>query len=192
MKELVLSSSSPARKALLERLGLTFKIIAPDIDETQLQNESPQQLVTRLAITKAKVHHEKFPNALVIGSDQVAVIDNEIVGKPHSHENAVKMLTRASGQVITFYTGLCLFNTDTSTTQSAIEEYRVKYKTLSPETIENYLRKEKPYQCAGSIKLEGLGIALMEELCGKDPTTLVGMPIIALVGMLEKEGFQVV
>lgn len=191
MKEIILSSTSPARKALLERLSLPFKVVAPDIDEGQLPGETPQQLVKRLAVAKAKIHSDKFANALIIGSDQVAVIENEIVGKPLTHENAIKILTKASGQKIIFYTGLCLFNTKTHKKQYTVEKYGVIYKKLSQEMIENYLIREKPYQCAGSIKVEGLGIALIKKLTGNDPSTLTGLPLIALIRMLENEGVKI-
>lgn len=192
MKKLVLSSSSPARKILLERLGLPFQVVNPNIDENQLAGESPQQLVERLAIEKAKVHQNLFPNALIIGSDQVAVMDGDIVGKPRTHEKAVAILKRASGQDIVFYTGLALYNTDTHKVQVIVESYRVLYRVLTRDMIENYLLKEKPYECAGSIKVEGLGIALMKELIGTDPSTLTGLPLIALVNMLEQEGIHVI
>lgn len=192
MIEIVLGSSSPARKYLLKRLDLPFKVAIPNIDETPLANESPQKLVKRLAIAKARIHQDQFSNALIIGCDQVAEIGGNIIGKPVTHENAVKMLLQASGQEVIFFTGLCLLNTKTRRFQYKMERYKVTYKKLSLEIIENYLQKEKPYQCAGSIKVEGLGIALMKKLQGSDPTALTGLPLIPLVNMLEKEGVRVV
>lgn len=192
MKNLILASSSPARKELLQRLGLSFLTISPEIDEGALFNEKPKDLVLRLAVEKAMVHRARFANALIIGSDQVAVINDEIVGKPGTHDQAVAILQAASGQTISFFTGLCLFNTETQNKQIAIEQYDVTYRVLTLDMIENYLNKEQPYQCAGSIKVEGLGIALMKQLSGTDPTTLTGLPLIRLVAMLEQEGCQII
>lgn len=192
MVTLVLSSSSHARKALLQRLRLPFEIIVPDIDESPQPNETPRQLVERLAIEKAKVHAKQFKDALIIGSDQVALIHGKIIGKPDNHQHAVEILTQVSGHEIQFYTGLCLYNTKHNRLQSSVEKYTVVYKDLNPEMIENYLHNERPYHCAGSIRVEGLGIALMKELRGIDPTTLTGLPLIALVDMLLNEGVRVV
>lgn len=192
MKRIILCSSSPARQALMRQLALEFEILVPDIDETPLANESPAELVTRLAINKAKIHHEKLSNALIIGCDEVAVVNDKIVGKPGNHENAIQMLLACSGREIIFYTGLCLFNAETLHTQSTVETYRVKYRKFSRETAERYLHREKPYQCAGSIKVEGIGIALMAELSGTDPSILTGLPLIALTTMLENEGICVI
>jgi len=165
-QQLVLGSSSPFRKMLLERLMVPFITSNPNIDETPLENETPIQLVERLAIEKAQEVAQTFPNALIIGSDQVALHGNEIVGKPHTHERAVEQLRTASGKKITLY------------------------KTLSEEVIEAYLRKEQPYNCAGSVRSEGLGIALLERFEGDDPNTLIGLPLIRLIGMLKNEGFN--
>lgn len=187
MKKIILSSTSPARKHLLERLQLPFTIIAPDIDETPLAHETPKELVLRLAISKAKVHASQFPNSLVIGCDQVGILNNKIVSKPETHANAVEQLLHSSNKKIRFYTGLCLLNTQTNRLQKAVEIFDVYYRNLTLEIIENYLRKEKPYHCAGSLKVEGLGIALIKRLSGKDPTALTGLPLICLVSMLEKE-----
>lgn len=191
MLKLILSSSSPARKELLSRLRIPFEIVIPDVDETPLPEESPTALVARLAVIKAMAHSKRFPNALIIGCDQVAVIKNKIVGKPLTHENAVKILTKASGQEITFHTALCLYNTHSGRVQTAVEDYAVVYRKLTPAMIENYLRSEQPYQCAGSIKVEGLGIALLQELKGLDPSTLTGLPLIKLIDMLQLEGVDV-
>ena len=187
---LVLGSSSPFRKMLLERLMVPFETSNPDIDETPLQNETPIQLVERLAIEKAQAVALTYPNALIIGSDQVALHGNEIVGKPHTHERAVEQLRTASGKKITLFTGLALINAKTGTVQSEVIPYTVHYKTLSEEVIEAYLRKEQPYNCAGSVRSEGLGIALLERFEGDDPNTLIGLPLIRLIAMLENEGFD--
>jgi len=189
-QQLVLGSSSPFRKMLLERLMVPFITSNPNIDETPLENETPIQLVERLAIEKAQEVAQTFPNALIIGSDQVALHGNEIVGKPHTHERAVEQLRTASGKKITLYTGLALINAKTGTVQSDVIPYTVHYKTLSEEVIEAYLRKEQPYNCAGSVRSEGLGIALLERFEGDDPNTLIGLPLIRLIGMLKNEGFN--
>ncbi len=188
---LVLSSTSPARQMLLKRLQLPFVINAPNIDETPHPNESAVALVKRLAQEKAQVCTAKFPNALIIGCDQVAVMGNEIVSKPETHKKAVEQLQFASGKCIEFFTGLCLFNSLSQTSQITVETYRVFYRVLTLEMIEHYLHKEKPYQCAGSIRVEGLGISLLERLEGQDPTALTGLPLIQLVKMLEQEGVKV-
>lgn len=190
--QLILASSSPYRKELLSRLEIPFECISPDIDESARENETPQQLVERLAIEKAKAIASNNPNALVIGSDQVAVHDNEIVGKPRDHDHAVEQLRQASGQTITLYTGLALINSASGNIQSEVVPYSVVFRELSDETIENYLHKEQPYNCAGSLKSEGLGIALLERFIGDDPSTLIGLPLIRLVRMLDNEGIQVI
>ena len=188
---LILSSTSPFRKAILKKLGIAFDTLSPEVDETILDNESPQQLVERLSIAKAKAVADKVNDALVIGSDQVSVINGEIIGKPHTHENAVKQLQNASGKTVTFYTGLCLYNSSTQQYQSEVIPFNVVFRTLSDSQIENYLKKEEPYNCAGSFKSEALGIVLFEKLEGEDPNTLMGLPLIRLVKMLEKENFPV-
>lgn len=189
--KLILSSSSPARQQLLSRLQLPFEVITPDIDETPLLNETATQLVKRLAKTKAQVHAPKFPDALIIGCDQVSVMDNEIINKPETHENAVKQLLKSSGKHVVFHTGLCLYNTKTEHTQVEVETFDVFYRQLSPDTIEKYLQRDKPYHCAGSIRAEGLGVVLFERITGKDPSTLTGLPLIRLVRMLENEDVQI-
>ncbi|MCK4866319.1 MAG: septum formation inhibitor Maf [Gammaproteobacteria bacterium] len=191
MMKLILASTSPFRKAILDKLGINFDIASPETDETALANETPQQLVERLSIAKAKAVADKNENALVIGSDQVSIIDGEIIGKPHTHENAVKQLQNASGKTVTFYTGLCLYNSSTNKYQSDVVPFNVVFRTLSQQQIENYLRKEEPYNCAGSFKSEALGIVLFKKLEGEDPNTLMGLPLIRLVTMLEKESFPV-
>ena len=191
MMKLVLGSTSPFRKAILNKLGIAFETASPDVDETALPNETPQQLVERLSIAKARAVAGKLDGALVIGSDQVSVIDGEIIGKPHTHENAVKQLQNASGKTITFYTGLCLYNSDTQHYQSEVVPFNVVFRQLTDQQINSYLEKEKPYNCAGSFKSEALGIVLFEKLEGEDPNTLMGLPLIRLVKMLEKEQFYV-
>jgi septum formation protein len=188
---LILGSSSPFRKMLLERLMVPFDTANPDIDETPLANETPIALVERLAIAKAKEIAKNNPYALIIGSDQVALHGSEIVGKPHTHERAVKQLRAASGKKIELFTGLALINTETGSIQSEVVPFTVHFKPLSESTIERYLRKEQPYNCAGSVRAEGLGVALFEKFEGDDPNALIGLPLIRLVAMLEKQGFDV-
>ena len=189
--KLVLGSTSPFRKALLERLHVTFECDAPDIDETPLENESVEDMVVRLAIEKAQAISARHPNALIIGSDQSAVLNGEKLSKPGNFENAFKQLSRASGQKITFQTGLCLLNTATGNIQSTRVPYTVVFKKLTPTMIENYLHKEEPYNCAGSFKSEALGIALFERFEGSDPNSLIGLPLIELVNFLGNEGFSI-
>jgi len=192
MSTLVLASSSPFRREILDKLNLDYECLSPDIDETPLEREQALHLVERLAINKAKAVASSFPEALIIGSDQVAVCNGTILGKPHTHENATQQLLNASGEHVTFYTGLALFNSATGTVQSEVVPFHVHFRTLTAEMIENYLRIEKPYNCAGSFKSEGLGIALFEKLEGEDPNTLIGLPLIRLIRMLEAEGMRVI
>jgi len=187
---LVLGSSSPFRKMLLERLMVPFETANPDIDESPLPNESPIELVERLAIEKAKAVAKSFPNSLVIGSDQVALHGDEIVGKPHTHERAVEQLRTASGKKIELYTGLSLINSESGNIQSEVIPFTVHFKQLNEQVIESYLRKEQPYNCAGSVRSEGLGIALLERFEGDDPNALIGLPLIKLIGMLENEHYS--
>jgi MAF protein len=189
---LVLASTSPFRKQLLEKLHLTFLTEKPNVDETALTDETAQQLVERLAIQKARAISPNFENALVIGSDQVCVNNGTILGKPGNFENAFQQLKAASGKTITFYTGLAVINSKTGNSQSLVELFVVKFRILSDDMITNYLHKEQPYNCAGSFKSEGYGICLFEGLEGKDPNSLTGLPLISLIKMLENEGMQVV
>jgi septum formation protein len=189
--KLVLASSSPYRKQLLQRLGQAFDTTAPDVDETALAGETPEQLVRRLAEAKAKAVAKEFPNALIIGSDQVAVLDGKILGKPGNHDNAVKQLQQASAKTVHFLTGLCLFNSKTGNIQLDVIPFKVVFRKLSNAQIENYLLTEQPYNCAGSFKSEGLGIALFEKLEGDDPNALIGLPLIKLIDMFSNEGINI-
>jgi len=189
---LILASTSPFRKSVLERLHIPFKSFAPNIDESPLPNEVPTKLVKRLAKLKAQAAQSAYPQALIIGSDQVAVIDDKILGKPGNHEQAIEQLTFASGKQVDFLTGLCLLNTNTNKAQTDIVRFSVKFRQLSLSQIENYLHKDKPYNCSGSFKSEGLGIALLDEMLGNDPTAIIGLPLIRLVRMLEAEGMSVI
>jgi septum formation protein len=188
---LVLASTSPYRKALLEKLQLPFATVAPAIDEASLAGESPEQLVARLAEAKAKAAANTFTQALIIGSDQVAVVEGKIVGKPGSHDDAVAQLKRASGKRVIFLTGLCVYNVASQRSQVEVVPFSVVFRQLTETQIEHYLHREQPYNCAGSFKSEGLGIALFERLEGDDPNTLIGLPLIRLIRMLENEGFPV-
>lgn len=185
---LVLGSSSPHRKELLARLGLEFDTHSPDIDESPKVGETPQDLVERLSINKAKASSVAYPNALIIGSDQVAVLEGQIVGKPKDHQDAIRQLSDASGKQVNLYTGLCLYNAASGSIQHSVETYQVKFRKLALDQIEHYLETDKPYGCAGSLKSESLGIALLESLKGNDPNTLIGLPLIRLTDMLIKEG----
>lgn len=188
---LILASTSPYRRSLLERLGLEFSVCSPDVDETPRAGESPMDLVRRLAEAKARAGAAQAGRALVIGSDQVAVVGDEVLGKPGSAERACAQLTRLSGQRVVFLTGLCLFNSAEDRTQLEVVPFSVVFRHLSSTQIQDYVRREQPFNCAGSFKSEGLGIALFERMEGDDPTALIGLPLIRLVGMLEAEGLAV-
>ncbi|WP_436856826.1 Maf family protein [Citrobacter tructae] len=187
MPKLILASTSPWRRALLEKLAIPFECAAPEVDETPMPGESPRHLVLRLAQEKAQSLAQRFPAHLIIGSDQVCVLDGEITGKPLTEERACQQLSKASGNIITFYTGLALFNSATGHLQTEAEPFDVHFRHLSETEIEDYVRKERPLHCAGSFKSEGLGIALFERLEGRDPNTLIGLPLIALCQMLRRE-----
>jgi septum formation protein len=189
---LVLASTSIFRRELLTRLTSDFSQDSPNVDESPLANESAPQLAQRLAILKAQALTTQYPHHLIIGSDQVASFDNQLIGKPHTHQNAIQQLLSFSGQRVDFYTGLCLLNSKTQRIQSCIEVFSVYFRTLNHTQIENYLDKEQPYQCAGSFKSEGLGICLFEKMQGDDPTSLIGLPLIKLVTFLNNENFRLI
>lgn len=172
---------------LLEKLGIPFVCAAPDVDETPQPGESPRHLVTRLAKEKAQSLAAQYPSHLIIGSDQICVLDGVITGKPHTEENACKQLMQARGNIVTFYTGLALYNSAVGHLQTECEPFDVHFRHLSEQEITDYVRRERPLNCAGSFKSEGLGIALFEKLEGRDPNTLVGLPLIALCQMLRRE-----
>lgn len=188
---LVLASTSPYRKELLARLGLPFETASPDTDEAPLPGETPPATALRLAETKARAVRQRFPDALIIGSDQVAHIGDETFGKPGTHDKAVAQLRRLSGRSVDFVTGLCLLDAAKDTARSVNVVTRVRFRPLSDTLIENYLRAERPYNCAGSAKSEGLGIALIARLECDDPTALVGLPLIALCDLLAEAGHPV-
>jgi len=186
--ELVLASTSIYRRELLLRLQLPFSVVAPDVDETPLPGEAPERTAARLAELKARAVTEQFPDALIIGSDQVAVLERMHLGKPLTHENAFKQLRFMSGKTVVFHTALCLFHSGRNRVQHDVVASSVKFRKLSDALIERYLHREQPYHCAGSAKTEGLGIALIEKIQGDDPNALIGLPLISLVSMLANEG----
>ncbi|HEX7053737.1 MAG TPA: Maf family nucleotide pyrophosphatase [Burkholderiales bacterium] len=190
-RSLVLASSSPYRKALLERLGLAFQVAAPHIDERPLHGEQPRDTALRLAGLKAQAVRAAHRDALIIGSDQVALSEGRLLGKPGDHATAVRQLRALSGKVAEFLTAVTLLDAASSQTQSRIVPCRVKFRAFDDRRVESYLRREQPYDCAGSAKIEGLGIVLVERMDTEDPTSLVGLPLIALSEMLERAGLPV-
>ena len=190
-QKLILASTSPYRQELLGRLGLAFEITNPQTDESPLPGEPPEAMALRLSEAKARAVASAHPDALIIGSDQVATVDGIIYGKPGTHDRAVKQLRALSGKTVNFFTGLCLFNTRTGHADVRGVPTLVTFRELSDAEIENYLRREPAYNCAGSAKSEGLGIALLQSMQGDDPNALVGLPLIALCDMLRQQGVAV-
>lgn len=187
---LVLASSSPHRRLLLERLGLPFTAVAPGVDETRSFREPVETLVKRLSRAKAEAVAVAHPGALIIGSDQAAERDGEILGKPGDHATAVAQLQAASGKYMKFHTGLCVLDTRDGSHREHADQTRVAFRKLADAEIERYLQAEKPYGCAGSFKSEGLGITLFDALESNDPTALIGLPLIALCRFLRAAGLQ--
>jgi len=190
-KQLVLASTSPYRRELLGRLGLSFEVANPETDETPLPGESPTATALRLSEAKARAVAEQYPEALIIGSDQVAVMDGRVFGKPGTHAKAVEQLRTLSGKTVNFYTGLCVLNAKTGEAEVCGVPTLVGFRELGDAEIESYLRREPAYNCAGSAKSEGLGIALLSRIHGDDPNALVGLPLIALCDLLRKHGMTV-
>jgi septum formation protein len=190
-RRVVLASTSRYRRALLERLGFPFECVDPKTDEAPLKGEAGGQTALRLAEAKARAAAARFPDSLIIGSDQVASCDGLRLDKPGTHENAVKQLNALSGRTAVFETAVALLDTQAGKLRSRLVPCRVTFRALSPETIETYLRKEKPYDCAGSAKAEGLGIALIARMETDDPTSLIGLPLIALTELLAEAGMPV-
>lgn len=188
---LVLASTSIYRSELLARLRLPFQTAAPDVDEAPLADESAKQTSWRLSRAKAQAVAAHYPDALIIGSDQVALLGNQQLGKPLTHDNAVRQLRAMRGQTVTFYTALTLFNARTGDIQTEVAINHVHYREMTDTQIESYLHKEQPYHCAGSAKSEGLGIALISSMEGDDPNALVGLPLILLVNMLLRQGVKI-
>ena len=181
---LILASSSPFRQSLLQKFNLPFDSFSPDIDESALPNEAPVELVKRLSELKARAATALFKQGLVIGSDQVAVFEQQILGKPHNKENAIKQLSLFSGNTVTFLTGLCVYDIQSNKTKTLVEPLNVTFRTLTQAQISAYCDAEQPYNCAGSFKSEGLGICLFEKLSGDDPNSLIGLPLIKLSQLL--------
>jgi MAF protein len=173
---------------LLSRLGLPFDSVSPDVDESPMADESPRTLVARLARLKARAVASLRPQALIVGSDQVAVLEDRIMGKPGDHDANVRQLRLAGGRSVRFLTGVALLNSASGAMQCDVVEYRVQFRSLDEAQAEAYVRAEKPYDCAGGFRAEGLGIALFQRMEGEDSTALIGLPLIALVSMLKREG----
>ncbi len=189
-RRLVLGSTSPYRRDLLARLRIPFEVAAPDVDETPHPHETPQQLACRLAMTKARTVAARFPAHVVIGSDQVADLAGQPLGKPGNHERAVAQLRQMRGQTVVFQTAVAVVCKNSGFAQMDLAQVRVLFRDLSDAEIEAYLLAETPYDCAGSAKSEGLGIALLERIDSDDPTALVGLPLIRTCRMLEAAGVR--
>ncbi len=187
-RPLILGSTSPYRRELLQRLRLPFEVQRPEVDETPLPHEQPMALAMRLAMEKARAVALKHPHAVVIGSDQVADLEGEPLGKPGTHERAVAQLQRMRGQTVVFQTAVAVVCIDSGFAQSALAQVKVQFRPLSDAAIESYLRAEQPYDCAGSAKSEGLGIALLESIDNQDPSALVGLPLIHTCRLLRAAG----
>lgn len=189
--KLILASTSTYRKQILNKLCVPFESASPNIDETPLIGESAEELVFRLAFNKAREIGSHQSDGFVIGSDQVASFNGSILGKPLSFDKAKTQLQMVSGNSVTFVTGLCLYNAKTQKAETIVDEFNVTFRELNEEQITTYLRIEKPYDCAGSFKCEGLGIALFKELNGIDPNTLIGLPLIKLIDLLKNQGIDI-
>jgi septum formation protein len=189
-RQLVLGSSSPYRRELLARLRLPFDSASPEVDETPRPDEPAPDLACRLALTKANAVAARYPKAVVIGSDQVAEFDGQALGKPGSHDRAAVQLRQMAGQTVIFQTAVAVVCLETAFAQVDLAQVRVRFRTLSDLEIENYLRAEMPYDCAGSAKSEGLGIALLESIENDDPTALVGLPLIRTCRLLRLAGIK--
>jgi septum formation protein len=185
--QLILASTSRYRKDLLSRLGVSFDTAAPDVDETPLDGEHPPDTARRLALAKSQAVRARFPDALIIGSDQVAVCNGMRLDKPLTHAVAVQQLRHVSGKLVTYHSAVALLNAHSGRVQSRLVPTKVRFRRLEPMEIERYLRREPAYDCAGSAKAEGLGISLAESVESDDPTALIGLPLIALAQMLREE-----
>ena len=190
-RPLVLASTSRYRRQLLARLLLPFDVVAPDVDETELPGEAPAATACRLADAKARAVAARRPDALVIGSDQVADCDGVAISKPGDHGTAVAQLTALSGRVIVFHTAVALVDAATGAGETRLVDVRSTFRALTATAIEHYLQRERPYDCAGAVKSEALGIALFDRIESDDPTALIGLPLIALTDMLRAHGVDV-
>jgi septum formation protein len=191
-RRIVLASSSPYRRELLARMRLAFEVRAPDVDESILPGEAAGATALRLAQSKAHAARTEWPRALIIGCDQVAELDGSCLGKPHDHANAVAQLKTMRGKSVVFHTAVALLNAETGAMQASVVPTTVRFRDYADREIERYLQVEKPYDCAGSAKIEGLGIVLVESVRGDDPSALIGLPLIRLAAMLRTEGVTVV
>ncbi|MDX2164322.1 MAG: Maf family nucleotide pyrophosphatase [Gammaproteobacteria bacterium] len=191
MKAIILASSSLSRRSLLARLELPFTAVSPDIDESPLPHEKPAELALRLSKEKAQVFQNKYPDALIIGSDQVIFCGDTRLDKPETTENAITQLKTVSGKYVDSYTALCVLNTKTEKTQTDVIFTRVHFRELSDKTIHEYIRRDNPLHCAGSIKAEGLGMSLFTKIETDDPTAILGLPLIKLTDMLINEGVDI-
>ena len=189
-RALILGSTSRYRRELLQRLRVPFNVVSPEVDETPLADEVPQALAIRLALAKAKAVATKHPHAVVIGSDQVADLNGEPLGKPGNHERAVLQLQRMRGQTVVFQTAVSVVCVDSQFEQTELAQIKVRFRNLSDDEIEAYLRAEEPYDCAGSAKSEGLGIALLDTIDNDDPTALIGLPMIRTARLLRAAGID--
>jgi septum formation protein len=187
---LILASTSRYRRELLERLRLPFECVNPGVDEAPLDGETPAALALRLALAKAQAIAARQPHAVVIGSDQVAELHGQALGKPHTHERAVAQLRSMRGQAVLFHTAVSVIRGDQGFARTALAEVKVRFRSLSDAEIERYLRTEEPYDCAGSAKSEGLGIALLDAIESDDPTALIGLPLIRTCSLLREAGLD--
>jgi MAF protein len=190
-RPLILASTSVTRRELLSRLGIAFEILSPDVDEEPAPGEDGVALARRLALAKARRIAAERPEALVIGSDQVGLLGDTLIGKPGGHEAAIRQLQAASGQIMTFVSAVCLLDAPSGRYQLESVTTTLRFRRLDRERIEDYLRRDKPYQCAGAFKSESLGVALIDAMESEDPTAILGMPLIRLTAMLENEGVRV-
>ncbi|MBK5103405.1 MAG: septum formation inhibitor Maf [Burkholderiales bacterium] len=189
--QIVLASTSRYRRELLARLGLPFEVASPHVDETALPNEAPQDTARRLAEAKARAVAQRYPRAIVIGSDQVAVLEGMPLGKPGNHANALRQLKAMRGKEVSFHTALCVCHAASGQAPTRVVPFHVRFRDYTDAQIERYLQREQPYDCAGSARCEGLGIALIAEMRGTDPNALIGLPLIALTEMLAAQGISV-
>lgn len=189
--DLILASTSPYRRELLQRLQLPFRCLAPDADETPRRGEAPESLAARLALAKARSISSAHPASLVIGSDQVATLDGALLGKPGNRANARRQLLASAGKTVQFFTGLALCREEADFEAVLVAPFAVQFRALDSTAIDNYLDREQPFDCAGSFKCEGLGITLFERMRGDDPTSLEGLPLIGLTSLLQQAGYPV-
>jgi septum formation protein len=191
-RKLILGSTSPYRRQLLERLRIAFEVAAPEVDETPRPSETPKQTACRLAMAKANTVAMRFPACVVIGSDQVAELEGQSLGKPGNHSRAICQLRQMRGKTVTFHTAVAVVCQETGFAQMDLAQVKVKFRELTDAEIETYLQVEQPYDCAGSAKSEGLGIALLESIDNDDPTALVGLPLIRTCRMIQAAGIRVI